>query len=233
MPTLQTPHARFLHLPKTGGTWVTRALAAGGVPTTRLPTRNELGPTIHGTLDDLPDDGVFTFAFVRHPLDWWRSVWVHRMRYGWNDVSPAERSLRSDDFSEFIRRVIERAPGHATRVFERFVGPANAQISFVGRYESLADDLVYALRLAGEPHDAAALRGTPPTNVGHYQKVTAEYSRELADALVDAERPIVDRFYADDPFPEQLLASPERRGRRAAPRAWYTGRARLRRLRAG
>src|SRR5581483_9014978 len=120
--SLALPHSRFLHLPKTGGTWASRAMPAAGVAVRPLRASRPTGETIHASLAEVPRDGTFTFAFVRHPLDWWRSVWVHQMRYGWADAGPPLAALRSEDFETFIGRVCAEIPGHAGRVFEAYVG---------------------------------------------------------------------------------------------------------------
>jgi hypothetical protein len=142
-------------------------------------------------------ESLFTFAFVRDPLDWWRSFWAHRMREGW--LFPdheIDSRASSTDFTEFVGMVIERLPGFLGNFYERFVGPPERPIDFIGRFERLADDLVLALRRAGEPFDEQALRSCPPANVGEYATVDAGYRPDLARALQAAEQRTIERFYA-------------------------------------
>ncbi len=113
------------------------------------------------------------------------------MAAGW----PAGRLLddcRSDDFATFIANVISRHPGFASRRYEEFTGPPSAEITFVGRFEQLVDDLVRALTLAGEEFNEAAVRAHAPANRNDYVEHPATYDRALAEAVVEAECASVD-----------------------------------------
>jgi hypothetical protein len=88
-----------LHIPKTGGTWVTLALQVAGVPCEIVWTRLGPGSRGHATLAETRAySDRFSFAFVRHPLDLYRSRWAANENDGW----PMNRFLhgaRSDDFT--------------------------------------------------------------------------------------------------------------------------------------
>lgn len=203
--TLITPRTLFLHVPKTGGTWVTAALQAAGVPCEMLWTRLGPGSRGHATLDEARAHAHrFTFAFVRHPLDMYRSRWAASVQAGW----PENRLLhdaRSDDFPTFVQNVIDRHPGFVGRRYAQFTGPPASPIAFVGRYESLADDLTRALAQAGETYDEDALRAHPPANVNDYDRHPAVYDRVLAQRVIEAEHDAIGRWYADDPLPAGLV----------------------------
>jgi hypothetical protein len=206
MPTLITPRMLFLHVPKTGGTWVSAALAAAGVEFAPLWTRLGPGSRGHATLEQCRAyrDDRFSFAYVRHPLDLLRSRWAGSMRDGW----PENRLLhaaRADDFATFAERVVARYPGFMSRRFEEFTGPADAPISFVGRYETLVDDLVRALEGAGERFDEAAVRGQAPLNRNDYTNHQAVYDLPLARLVAESEHVAITRWYAEDPLPARLL----------------------------
>ncbi len=197
MASLITPRMRFLHVPKTGGSWATAAMHSAGVPAVRpaeLPFHADLSES-----RDYADR--FTFAFVRHPLDFWRSYWAYRMRDGWDQASHVDAPAASPDFDEFINRVIASVPGEAGALYERFAGPTAGEIDFVGRYEHLADDLSAALRLAGEVFDERALRATPRVNASDYTQLSALYKRDTAERLAECERVAIERFYPWDPIP--------------------------------
>jgi hypothetical protein len=201
MASLVTARTRFLHVPKTGGYWVTSALKAAGVtvePSEDLPFHANLAES-----QSYADR--FTFAFVRHPLDWWRSYWSHRMRHGWQTDVAIDVEAGAFDFDEFIGRVVGVASGGAGSMFAEFVGAAEGEIDFIGRYEHLADDLVTALRLAGEDFDETALRASPRLNESDYLRLPALYRRDTAERLAESERTAIGRFYAAESIPESLL----------------------------
>jgi hypothetical protein len=203
--TLVTPRTLFLHIPKTGGTWVTAALQAAGVPCEMLWTRLGPGSRGHATLREAyAYADRFTFAFVRHPLDMYRSRWAGSIRDGWPE-SRLLHDARSDHFPTFVENVIDLHPGFVGRRFAEFTGPPEAPIAFVGRYESLVDDLVRALTQAGEEHDEDALRAQSPANVNDYTEHRALYDVALAQRVIETEREAMLRWYADDPLPARLL----------------------------
>jgi hypothetical protein len=222
MATLVTSRMLFLHLPKTGGSWVTSALLAAGVRAERpasLP--------FHANREESRAYGDrFTCAFVRHPLDFWRSYWAFRMRDGWDRQSAIDVQAASSDLNEFAARLVERAPGAATHFYEAFVGVPGDEIDFIGRQENLAGDLVSALRSAGEPFDEETLRAHPRVNSSDYALLPTLFTRVAAERLAEAEHVLIERFYASDPLPARLLDRGERgpaRGRRP-PRPTVAGR---------
>jgi hypothetical protein len=203
-----TPKMRFLHVPKTGGTWVVGALQAGGVAL-EIVRRPAMSPVTlvedHIGLDESRDFADrFTIAFVRHPLTWWTSFWVYRRMTGWADDHPIDSCTQSDDFNEFIDNVITNLPGDLSRRFEAYVGPPSHPISFVGRFERLRDDLIDGLQRAGESFDERAIRTHAPENTGDYATYIAKYTNSQADRLAEAERAAIARFYAGAQSPSAV-----------------------------
>lgn len=199
MPTAMLPRSCFLHVPKTGGTWVSHALATAGldcrvVYEARYP--QSWAPYGHADLRDLAGVDVFRFAFVREPTDWWRSFWAYRMRTGWEKQHEIDDVCRSDHFCVFIEHVLEKLPGYLSNMYERFVGTPDDEIDFVGRFEGFAEDFIRALQRAGETFDEAVIRRylTTKINANDYSVLTAGYPPELRRALQDAEKKAMQRF---------------------------------------
>jgi hypothetical protein len=202
LATLINGNLRFLHLPKTGGSWATEAMFAAGVRADR-----PADVPFHGGLaDTLAFADRFTFAFVRHPLEFWLSYWNYRMRTGWRPDHGIDRATASADFGEFIDAVIERTPGAASTIYEQYVGGPGEEIGFVGRTEQLAEDLCTALRLAGEQFDELQLRSHPAVNRSDFATYPGRYTRDAAERLATAESTAIERFYAHEPIPSRLLA---------------------------
>lgn len=199
MPMIITEKVRFLHVPKTGGTWVIGALRAGGVAF-EIVRRPATSPVTlvedHIGLDESRDFADrFTIAFVRHPLTWWPSFWVYRRMTAWEDDHPIDSCTQSDNFNVFIDNVIKNLPGDLSRRFEAYVGTPSHPISFIGRYERLCDDLVNGLRRADETFDERAIRAHAPENAGDYVTYAPRYIGAQEDQLADAERAAIERFY--------------------------------------
>lgn len=184
------PHSCFLHVPKTGGSWVKKAVFAAGIPA----REHAIDGYTHLGLADCPEPGKFRFAFVRNPLALYRSYWQFKMTTGWDPHNELDLRCRADDFETFVRAVLAAYPGIYARTLVEFVGPPEAPIEFVGRYECLVEDLVKALTLAGESFDAGAIRTLPPYNVSDKQKAPASYTAELEAAVRQAEAAVFERF---------------------------------------
>jgi hypothetical protein len=145
-------------------------------------------------LSHCPHPGRFRFAFVRHPVEFYRSYWRFKMGAGWDPANPLDMDCAATDFPAFVRNVLRLYPGMCGRLYQDYVGPPGGEIEFIGRHERLADDLILALRLIGERVDEAAIRACPPRNVSDRARFPAEYSRDLEEAVRRAEAPALERF---------------------------------------
>ena len=190
MPTMILSRSRFLHLPKTGGAWVSEALTRAGVAVVPVDLMGG-----HADLERCPGKPLFTFAFVRHPLSWWRSYWGYRMRTGWEPNEPLDATCASDDFQQFLGAALSAFPGYYARLLVRYVGGPGRAIDFVGRFERLTEDLIEGLLLGGESFDVEAVRSTAPVNATDYREHRAEYSPELRSGVLKAEKYVIERFY--------------------------------------
>lgn len=180
----------FLHLPKTGGTWVTSALEDMGLIRCHFAAKHaDMERAMH-CLRDAPGRYVeavfkagplwqrrvrrgFKFCFVRHPLSWYESWWIYMSGRNWNPwgVDPRGRArwhpnaaidgLGDPDFNRFVRNVLEQHPGYVSALYASY---ATAAIDYVGKQERLADDLIAVLGKLGVDFDAARVRARPPVN---------------------------------------------------------------------
>jgi hypothetical protein len=181
--------SRFLHTPKTGGMWVNRAVRNSGILCASIDRELE-----HINLFNCPGSGLFTMAFVREPWSWWRSYWVFKQGHGWDESIPLDRDCRADRFERFMLRVLEFHPGYCSDVFELYTGCPGHEIQFIGRSESIVEDLIRGLALAGEDFDESAIRATPALNVGDYKAHAARCSPEVRALVIESESRAVERF---------------------------------------
>ena len=146
----------FYHFPKTGGTFVRRCCHEMGIVVA------EIGPG-HAWPDLAPMPGLFSFTFARDLEAWYRSFWRFCMLKGWDWSPPCApiSECRSERFEVFRENVRSRCPEWLPNQLRLF----GFRCDFVGRTETLADDLVRALTLAGEEFDEDYIRSRPPANV--------------------------------------------------------------------
>ena len=107
----------FVHLPKTGGVWVARALAKHAK--TIRPNKSNHGGHI---MPDL-DDNVACFCFVRHPVSWLRSLFHHRKRKRWNWQThlDLEKKCQAKTLKDFINKVANNE-GVVESYFDHYIG---------------------------------------------------------------------------------------------------------------
>ena len=188
----------FLHVPKTGGNWVTEVLESNKLVFAHVAGKHagpaQLAPLEH-LLEiprryDRPNRASFRFCFVRHPLSWYESWYRMNVDRGWPEWATDEdawnpsvelNGLGASTFDRFIENVLRHRPGFLARLYRFYAADAH----FVGRQEHLAEDLNAVLTLLHVEFDAAGLRRHPRANLGAPANV--DLSRELHEALADAE----------------------------------------------
>jgi hypothetical protein len=194
-------NALFLHIPKTGGTWVEEALKACGIATAYAEARDTVSWR-HGLPGHLTRRYRFAFTFVRHPLSWYESWWKFQARV-WKRFEPGvwhpQRVLErcaSDDFSTFVRLCLAHEPAYVSRLYEWYIGPPGLEgVDVIGRYENLANDLVRILRLLGYDFDEDTLRGQAPANVSRKYAGEPVWDPGLRQRVLEREAPAIRRFY--------------------------------------
>jgi hypothetical protein len=154
----------LLLTPKTGTVWMREALKRSGVY--HIP----LGPPelrFHGYLSLFGRDFSSIAAFVRNPVDWHRSYWAYRSgpNSSWDPRWNIDADCASQVFEEYVERVTTLYPGFATRLYEKFTGPVNRAIDYVGRQERLTEHLLELLTLWGERFSEVGIREVAPLNV--------------------------------------------------------------------
>ena len=206
----------FVHVPKTGGVWVRRALREAGfvddddeevdpgVAPWPVPASASSGMRrLHATACSIGHDPARSFCFVRHPLAWYRSLWAHGARDGWGPHEFVLDQYGCDDFLEFMDRCVRAFPtGFVSLLYRIYTEGAG----YVGRYERLKEDLRAALELAGLDPRTSFQHG--PMNVASARPELGRrclYPLALAECVAAVEDEAIRRF-GYDPVPEELLA---------------------------
>jgi hypothetical protein len=168
----------FLHIPKTGGTWVTEALSEAGLVRRHITKK-------HADIDRLlfhwqrkgkEYTPPFIFCFVRHPLSWYESYFkfVSQPEVSWKAWGSSAsgsagwhpnhmlHECRSDDFNEFVRKVVRIRPGYVTEMYGWYTKPP---VTYIGKQETLREDLIEVLKSRGLAFDADRLRKRMTSNV--------------------------------------------------------------------
>lgn len=182
----------FLHIPKTGGTWVKAAIEKAGLA---VDHADDYHADLSKIRNDVRSQGKILFAFVRHPVEWVRSYWAFRKETRrFNDAF--DPMVWAEEFDVFSRRVVAFEPRGMINVhFDRYIGPPGDRI-LVGLQENLVEDLILILGLIGEDFDPEVIRSTPrQRDSAAYLKQRSTVPPNLRNLIVASNRRLVDEFY--------------------------------------
>ncbi|KUH38192.1 MULTISPECIES: hypothetical protein [Streptomyces] len=192
-------NALLLLTPKTGSTWIRRKVRELGLEVAEVgdPAMRE-----HDLLADFDRSRYgFVGAFVRDPLEWYRSYWSYRMEKGWRPQYPLDEHCESDDFQTFVRRAVTVLPGALGNIYTSYVGTPDDEVDFVGRQEDLAADFARFLKLAGEEFDASVLAEGDRINA---TSIRPDYPEELKELITLSEWETMARFGYLDARPDPI-----------------------------
>jgi hypothetical protein len=207
----------FLHVPRTGGNWVTTVLKEAGLVQRDIGYHKHLD--WHRTADcrQLQSFGTrllprcfwrafgadFTFCFVRHPLSWYESWWryMSQSKVNWKDFvddsnprywhpNSALAGLGDADFGSFVRNVLSKRPGYVSEMFGWYAHPS---IGMVGKQESLREDLVRALHLQNLNFDEQFFMEYPTVGVSQVQEEIV-WEDSLRDEALRVEHATIARY---------------------------------------
>lgn len=210
---LKKSKALFVHIPRTGGMWVNSALTAANISVSRWnQTFATSLPKKHALISHVPPDNRasvnVSFSFVRHPLDYYKSVWTYLKTKGagnrqkmledfsWHPFQkPIEQWSEGIDFVSWCLRMCEHEPGWMARLVDLYVGPAGGEFCrYIGRTEKLEEDFCSIMSLLGYEVDRAKL--PPKANTNEYDPNYPYWkAQDHAKAVLNSEVDIIDRFY--------------------------------------
>jgi SAM-dependent methyltransferase len=148
----------FFHVGRTGGYWVRDVLAALELVEGEAGSFHSTPVSVRADKEVLARS--FSFCFVRHPLTWLRSAWIHDVSVGWAGSAFPEEA-RLDCFADYLDILVQLYPqGVASHYFDDFV----RSCTFVGRLEAIREDLCLALFRAQERFNVTAIYDHPIQN---------------------------------------------------------------------
>jgi hypothetical protein len=221
----------FLHIPRTGGTWIGASMNTAEIPIHNWGRVCEMyRPRKHTILPHYRPDLIpkikWIFSFVRHPVDYYVSVW----RFTTRSVDIRPEKMRRDafdkgdsaainegvnrwkpDFYEWIEEMLEEEPGWVTRMFERYVGPERGEFPhYIGRTETLEQDAREVMRIVGYEEEWEKAQPKirkivhAKNRVRNEKAPQIEVGPELRDRIERSERVALRRFFGKDTFCDRV-----------------------------
>ena len=185
----------FIHIQKTGGTWIGEALRQLGIEWTNIG-RHHL--PIHEARTKYPN--YFAFTSIRNPLTWYQSYWAMKMyrsettgnRWDHTGIKCLNR-CESKDFNTFIAKTISKHPGYYTNLVNR----CTDEKVYILKQEDLINDFMSLLDHLNIPYDVDKVHEVRPREVNaslHEYQPQVLYTEENAKRLVEAELSIFTKY---------------------------------------
>ena len=209
------PNSIFVHIPKTGGDWVRRAIEASmGIEKDSSETEiygiDKWGKKTHARISDIKRElkedleKKFVFSFVRKPLDILKSMYISDI-YPWivDFDGYKQNNYEKITFKQFVHKL---GPSFVTSIYLEYLeAPIGVfpYVDYIGRRENLKDDLIEALEMAGEDFDRKKIEDMPPVGAGASLEKAKELihcDEDILEFIKDGERLIDSLFYSDDSY---------------------------------
>ena len=133
-------NSRFLHLPKTGGSWIIECMENVGIDFNLIDPEKKCRGGHTGY--NYKWQSGFSFSFIRNPFDWYKSL------FKFNVGSNRHPDWEKEDINKFVFETIQA--GYFLAEMARYFFGVNYEISFIGKYENLCEDFIEALDFAIE-----------------------------------------------------------------------------------
>ncbi len=213
--------AVFLHIPKTGGTWVTGVLRESGLMRCSIGHRHAnlphvLAPGNQGfgrrlehfykrTCFLKTHPRPFTFCFVRHPLAWYESFYRYKSQselnweedgevdniHRWHPNAILNGLGRGRDFNSFTSALMDKYPGYVSALYSHYTF---RPVDFIGKQENLREDLVTVLERTGCDFDAGKIRVRERINRSRAASDKLEWDPAVRTRVLRLEAAAMERF---------------------------------------
>jgi hypothetical protein len=204
----------FLHVPKTGGSYIKTVLLANNLIVPRFVKKNSyrIGENKHIDLSQALSiltsyqknilypfvslkDNPFIFYFVRHPKGWYESyfkylVGIDFKKFGQTgnirQMHPLSplNELYSKSFNVFMSNILEKEPHFLTKLYFRY--SHSRLIGYVGKQENMKEDLQNIIsHIYPTIKDRIIL---PNTLINKSKNITINWEPNLYDRMMDQEK---------------------------------------------
>jgi hypothetical protein len=198
------PNSVFIHIPKTGGTWVGEMLKKQGLFLEELLAKKTEPNFLLHSAHNVPlrnkefQTRPHRFCFVRNPLSWYRSYWIFHNSIRWNNDTCISR-LNDKFFEKYIKNIVEYCSKNKTSFLFDLYFMFTKYCTFIGKQETLRADIITALTQANESFREKIIRDQVSVNIYHSKEIakSAVYTKAMQEDIISADSKCFE-FYGYD-----------------------------------
>ena len=200
----------FIHMPKTGGMWVTCVLKYLASSAYLFGEKHDSFPDLYKYGNESFFQDKYTFVFVRHPIYWYMSRWAFRLKVdGWDMVHCLDYNCASNDFNQFVRNVHKKYPKGWFNTEKKYFVDNVPKLDFVGRTEYIRQDMKKILKSINivdycDVVDESEVMNSSDID-GMQSSRFVKYTRETMDMVLNSNEEFINKYYADFVLDEQSL----------------------------
>lgn len=204
MSTTILDKALFLHIPKTGGNFISKIMKEMGGDS--IPHSSG-----YATFKELPYkiEDVRSFCFVRHPANYIHSTWAYFRSHPeireFNKTAPFNRTVYR--YNKHLLNMIdswslENTVKNLTTNYRGFIGDFFYQYTrdccYIGRTEALVDDFLNIMYMIKEysisDMEQKYINQLKPTNTTFKEQ---DMTQDMIDDIIDSESELIKEWYED------------------------------------
>lgn len=201
----------FIHIPRTGGTWVRCILKNAGLRNGETGRGEDYGvKTIHHSIGEAADwipEGYKTFSFIRHPVTYLKSRWARKSWPPMQEILGQEAMNELITFQQFAEYYLLYCPGSITELYKKMTGwrmdgtKDDIHVDFIGKLENQPFDLINILDKCREDVPISLIHNEPPCHMSNYHNTDLSLCKDTILNILKAEEPICKTFqYGGMPY---------------------------------
>jgi len=178
----------FLHIPKTGGNWITEIIEERKQLKRLIVEKHADCNRLAILHKNLMKKKPFIFCFVRHPVTWYESWYKYMIvrefkAWGYRPNHPcAPLDVCGDpDFDQFIQNIIKKVPGFVTELYSQYTKKAN----FIGKQETLCHDFMTVMTRLKIKYNRDKIVVKAPVNESKNMEI--KWNKKLLEEIVRLE----------------------------------------------
>jgi hypothetical protein len=200
----------FIHPPRCGGEWFSKALTNAGVQQYRIGNKHGHVCSNIEILDVMQDPNIKTMTCIRHPAEWYKSYWELMTRQNldmntiekwnlfednsmWHPTWDIDNECFAYDFDGFINKCVDKFPSYLSYLYDDYTRrPAVDTIDYIILTKDLEEKAPLILEECGIALDIEKFLATERYN--SFKNDNVKYSVESINKILISEKRCIEKF---------------------------------------